>query len=147
MSDIFIMLVDDEEAFVNTMRKRLEKRKFKVATAFSGYDALEKLKKNQEIDVILLDVKMPGIDGIETLREIKRNNPLTEVIMLTAHATVESAIEGMKLGAFDYLLKPCEISQLIEKVKEGAEKKRKHEEKIREARLREVISDIENRMI
>jgi DNA-binding NtrC family response regulator len=83
-------------------------------------------------------VKMPGMDGIETLGEIKKKFPLVEVIMLTGHATVESAIEGMKRGAFDYLMKPCEIDQLVSKVKEAAAKKRQHEEKIMQARLRAI---------
>jgi len=78
------------------------------------------------------------MDGIETLGEIKKKFPLVEVIMLTGHATVESAIEGMKLGAFDYLMKPCEIDQLVSKVREAAAKKRQHEEKIMQARLKEI---------
>jgi DNA-binding NtrC family response regulator len=86
-----------------------------------------------------LDVKMPGIDGIETLRLIKAGYPLTEVIMLTAHATIESAIEGMKLGAFDYLMKPCDMDQLMTKVGEATQKKRDHEEKIREALVKEAL--------
>jgi len=94
----------------------------------------------QDIEVVLLDVKMPGMDGIEVLREIKKKHPLIEVIMLSGQATVESAIEGMKLGAFDYLLKPCEMDQLISKVKEAAAKKREHEEKIIEARVKEITS-------
>jgi DNA-binding NtrC family response regulator len=88
--------------------------------------------------VVILDVKMPGMDGIETLREIKRNHPLVEVIMLTGHATVETAIEGMKLGAFDYLMKPCDIDLLVAKVSEAAARKRKQEEKILEARIKEI---------
>jgi len=90
--------------------------------------------------VVILDVKMPEMDGIDTLREIKRNFPLTEVIMLTGHATVETGIEGMKLGAFDYLMKPCDIENLLAKVKKSAAKKRSHEEKIIAARLKEITS-------
>ena len=137
----FVMLVDDETAFVETMTKRLEKRNLRIISAYGGDEALETLKKNQNIDVIILDVKMPGMDGIETLREIKKLSPLTEVVMLTAHATVESAIEGMKQGAYDYLMKPCNIDQLMEKVEEAANKKRDHEEKIREARVKETLSE------
>jgi DNA-binding NtrC family response regulator len=80
------------------------------------------------------------MDGIETLREIKRQFPLVEVIMLTGHATVESAIEGMKQGAFDYLMKPCEIETLVSKVEAAAAKKRAHDEKIEEARIKEILS-------
>jgi len=135
-----IMLVDDETPFVDTMTKRLNRRDLQVAPAYSGKEALEKLKHFPEIEVVILDVKMPEMDGIETLREIKRNFPLTEVIMLTGHATVETGIEGMKLGAFDYLMKPCDIDNLILKVKEAAAKKRSHEEKIIAARLKEITS-------
>jgi len=135
-----VLLVDDEVPFVETMTKRLAKRDLQVISAFSGNEALEKLKEISDIEVVILDVKMPGMDGIETLREIKRNFPLTEVIMLTGHATVETGIEGMKLGAFDYLMKPCDIENLLVKVKESAAKKRRHENKIIEARLKEITS-------
>ena len=140
MSEAFIMLVDDEIPFVETMTKRLEKRKLNIISAHSGQEALDKLSVNRNVDVVVLDVKMPGIDGIETLKEIKRNFPLMEVVMLTGHATVESAIEGMKQGAYDYLMKPCDIEQLMTKVKEATQKKRDHEERIRDAKVREAIS-------
>jgi len=135
-----ILLVDDEVPFVETMTKRLNRRDLEVVPAFSGKEALKKLKEISEIEVVILDVKMPEMDGIETLREIKRHFPLTEVIMLTGHATVETGIEGMKLGAFDYLMKPCDIDNLLAKVKEAAAKKRSHEEKIIAARLKEITS-------
>ncbi|MGA7144333.1 MAG: response regulator [Desulfobacterales bacterium] len=135
-----ILLVDDEAPFVETMTKRLSKRDLNIITAFSGEEALERLNNHRNTDVVILDVKMPGMTGIETLAKIRDQFPLTEVIMLTGHATVESAIEGMKLGAFDYLMKPCEIEQLMAKVQEAANKKRDHEEKIREARVREALS-------
>ncbi len=128
-----LLLVDDEKPFVEAIAKRLTKRDVNVILAFSGQEALERLEEHNNIEVVILDVKMPGTDGIEALRRIKGKYPLVEVIMLTGHATVESGIEGMKLGAFDYLMKPCEIEQLIHKVKEAAEKKRKHEDKIIEA--------------
>ena len=134
----FVMLVDDEPAFVETMTKRLGKRDLRVISAYSGPETLETLKKNHNVDVIILDVKMPGMDGIETLMEIKKVYPLTEVIMLTAHATIESAIEGMKRGAYDYLMKPCDIDVLMAKVHEAAARKRKQEAKIIEARLKEI---------
>jgi len=133
-----VMLVDDEVPFVDTMTKRLGKRDLDIVTAYTGHEALEKLKANEKVDVIILDVKMPGMDGIETLREIKKAHPLVEVIMLTGHATVETGIEGMKLGAFDYLMKPCDIEQLMAKVQEAKAKKRRHEEKITQARVSEI---------
>ncbi|MFO7560211.1 MAG: response regulator [Desulfobacterales bacterium] len=135
-----VLLVDDETAFVETMAKRLTKRDLNVAKAFSGEEAIAYLAKNDHIEVVILDVKMPGMDGNETLREIKKLYPLVEVIMLTGHATVESAIEGMKRGALDYLMKPCEMEQLMAKVDEAVSKKRRHEEKIAEARIKEIIS-------
>ena len=135
-----VMLVDDEVSFVNTMTKRLEKRNLRIIAAHSGEEALEMLDKNPNMEVVILDVKMPDMDGIETLREIKKASPLTEVIMLTGHGTMESAIDGMKLGAFDYLMKPCDIEQLVSKVEEAAKKKRETEEKIEEARKKETLS-------
>lgn len=138
MSLANLLLVDDEVPFVETMTKRLNRRDLEVIPAYSGDEALKKLKEHAEVEVVILDVKMPGMDGIETLREIKRQFPLVEVIMLTGHATVESAIEGLKMGAFDYLMKPSEIETLVSKVTEAAAKKRQHEEKIMQARVKEI---------
>ncbi len=140
MSIATIMLVDDEVPFVEAMTKRLKRRDLEVEQAFSGQEALDKLTEDSKTEVVILDVKMPGMDGIETLKAIKAKVPLVEVIMLTGHATVESAIEGMKLGAFDYLLKPCEMDHLIAKVSEAAAKKRQHEEKIINARIQEITA-------
>jgi DNA-binding NtrC family response regulator len=132
-----VLLVDDEASFVETLSKRIAKRDLKVATASSGSEALDKLKEGggaSGIDVVILDVKMPGMDGMETLAAIKQQHPNVEVIMLTGHATVESAIEGMKAGAFDYLMKPCEIDLLLAKIDKAVRKKRDHEEKILQAK-------------
>ncbi len=136
-----LLLIDDETDFLDAMARRLKKRNFDILTATSGIDALEVLGKNGEkIEVVILDVKMPGMDGIEILAEIKRKYPLIEVVMLTGHATVSSAIDGMKQGAFDYLLKPCNMDVLVEKVNEAAAIKRRHEEKIIEARMRDITT-------
>ncbi len=140
MTEPYIMLVDDEEDYVEAMAERLNNRNIKTITAFSGAEGLEKLKTNQNLDVIVLDVRMPGMDGHETLKQIKKTAPMTEVILLTGHATVESAIEGMKQGAFDYLMKPFEIEMLVGKVKAAAQKKREHEKKIEEAEKQETLS-------
>lgn len=140
MSTAVVLLVDDEVPFVEALTKRLTKRDLTVMSAFSGNEALEVLAKEPKIDIVILDVKMPGMDGIDTLREIKKGYPLVEVIMLTGHATVETAIDGMKLGAFDYLMKPCEIDKLMEKVKVARGKKSAHEEKIRQARISEIVT-------
>ena len=138
MSLAKVLFVDDEVPFVEALTKRLTKRDLEIVPAYSGDEALKKLVEQTAVEVVILDVKMPGMDGIAVLGEIKKKFPLVEVIMLTGHATVESAIEGMKLGAFDYLMKPCEIDQLVSKVGEAAAKKRRHEEKIMQARLREI---------
>jgi len=131
MAIAVVMLVDDEVPFVETMTKRLTKRNLTILSAFSGAEALEKLNQQRNVDVVVLDVKMPGMDGIETLREIKRAHPLVEVVMLTGHATVETAIEGMKLGAFDYLMKPVDIDDLLFKVQDAHKKKSLQEGRIR----------------
>ena len=135
-----ILLVDDEVPFVETMTKRLNRRGFDILSAYTGQDALDMLSNHREIDVVILDVKMSGMDGIQTLEEIKNRFPITEVIMLTGHATVESAIEGMKLGAFDYLMKPCDMDQLISKVESAVQRRRAHEDKIIQARMKEISS-------
>lgn len=136
-----ILLVDDETAFLDAMKRRLAKREFSVETAESGMDALEILEDKQgDIEVVILDVKMPGLDGIETLREIKRKYPMVEVVMLTGHATVGSAIEGMKLGAFDYLMKPADIDGFTNTIMAAAGKRRQQEQKIVEARLRAITA-------
>lgn len=137
MLSTHVLLVDDEVPFVDTMTRRLSKRNLTILAAHSGSEALDVLKR-KPVDVVILDVKMPGMDGIETLREIKKAHPLVEVIMLTGHATIETGIEGMKLGAFDYLMKPCDIEVLLAKVQEAKSKKASHEEKITHARIHEI---------
>jgi len=124
-----IMLVDDEVRYLETTGKLLSKKGYDVQTAASGPEALEKLTK-QNVHVVILDVKMPGMDGIATLKEIKKQFPSVEVIMLTGHATVESAIDGLKSGASDYLMKPAEINDLVAKAEEVFEKHQKIQEKI-----------------
>ena len=135
-----VLLVDDEAPFVAALTKRLSKRDLDIQPAYDGTEALEKLEQNRNLEVVILDVKMPGIDGIETLRRIKSAHPMIEVIMLTGHATVESAIEGMKLGAFDYLMKPCDIDELVAKVEQAATRRQAQEEKIIQARIKEIAS-------
>ncbi|HIJ56754.1 MAG TPA: response regulator [Deltaproteobacteria bacterium] len=138
MATIQLLLVDDEERFLNTTKILLEKRGIVTFTATNGADALKTMNEHR-IDVVILDVKMPGIDGLEVLRKTKQKHPLVEVIMLTGHATVESAVEGLKLGAFDYVKKPCDISDLIPKVNEAYDKKHAMEEKIRKALIDKII--------
>lgn len=134
-----LLLVDDEKRFLETTKKVLEKRGIETFTAIKGLDAMAILDQ-EKIDVVILDVKMPGLDGVEVLRRIKQKHPLVEVIMLTGHSTTESAVEGLKLGAFDYLIKPCEISALLDKVEEARTKKRAMEDKIRQTKIDKIIS-------
>ena len=136
--NITVLLVDDEVPFVDAMTRRLSKRNLNILAAYTGLQALDTISSDKKVDVVILDVKMPGMDGIETLREIKEKRPLIEVIMLTGHATVESGVEGMKLGAFDYLMKPCDIEQLMTKVRLAKDRKSEHEEKISQARIQEI---------
>jgi DNA-binding NtrC family response regulator len=127
---IRVLLVDDEQTFVETMQKRLAVRRFEVRVANSGPAALEELARDS-VDVVVLDVKMPGMDGIEAIRAIKEKHPLVEVILLTGHANLEASLEGMELGAFDYLLKPVGIDELVYKLEDAHRKKALQEEKIR----------------
>jgi DNA-binding NtrC family response regulator len=135
-----IMLVDDEVPFVETMAKRLGARDIDTLAAFSAEEALENLQANENIDVIVLDIKMPGMNGIDALKEIKKKSPLVEVIMLTGHASIELAIDAMKLGANDFLMKPFDIEELVLKIKTAAKKKQAHEEKIKEAFKQETLA-------
>ena len=122
MEEFKILVVDDEDDFRETIVKRLQKRKMSAQGAESGGKALE-LIEAEPFDVVVLDVKMPGLDGIDTLREIKKRKPLIEVILLTGHASMESGIEGMKLGAYDFVMKPANLEELIEKMRQAYEKK------------------------
>jgi len=132
MKNFKVLVVDDEKDFLEMTVKRMKKRNIECEGVESGEEAISKIQ-HEKFDVVLLDVKMPGMDGVETLREIKRIRPLTEVVMLTGHASVESGVEGMKLGAFDYLMKPIELDSLLEKLSDAYEKKVIHEEKIEKA--------------
>lgn len=138
MTNSTILLVDDEVAFVDAMSKRLGRRDMTVYKAYDGETALRILAENPGIEVVVLDVKMPVRDGLSVLRDIKRDFPLVEVIMLTGHATVESAIEGMQNGAFDYLMKPCSIDDLIEKVREAVVLYHRHDEEKTKTRIDEI---------
>jgi len=134
-----VLIVDDEQEFRDMTIKRLNKRNLQCEGAENGEQALECIKKG-DFDVVLLDVKMPGMGGVKTLQEIKRIKPLIEVVMLTGHASVESGIDGMKLGAFDYLMKPMELEPLLEKLKDAYEKKRIQQDKIEKAQFKKHMS-------
>ncbi|SHO49134.1 response regulator [Desulfopila aestuarii] len=117
-----ILLVDDEEEFIATLGQRLETRNLKVMAATSGERAIE-IVDSQDVDVIILDLAMPGMDGLEVLRRIKNGHPEAEIIMLTGHATIESTVEAMKLGAEDFLEKPVDMKELLEKIQEAKQKR------------------------
>ncbi|MGD8366826.1 MAG: response regulator [Desulfobacterales bacterium] len=135
MTDCRVLLVDDETDFLETIVKRLQKRNTTVAGVQSGFEALDLLQR-EEFDVVVLDVRMPGMDGIETLREIRKRFPLVEVVLLTGHANMEVAVEGMELGAFDYLMKPVDLDELLYKVQDAHKKKAIQEEKIRQIQIK-----------
>jgi two-component system, OmpR family, response regulator CpxR len=136
---IKVLLGDDEKEFTDVLAERLESRVFEVSKAFSGDEALA-LLRNKNIDVVVLDVLMPGKDGIATLQEMKLMKPIVEVIMPTDHGTVETAVEGMKLGAFDYLMKPTETRDLTEKLARAYKRKSEQEEKVRNAEVQRIMS-------
>ena len=143
MTLINLLLVDDERAFVEILSQRLEKRGFNVNFALSGREALDFLRSDvgeDGVDVVILDIKMPEMDGIEALEAIKKEWPLLEVIMLTGHGSVGSAIDAVKTGAFDYLMKPCDLDELVAKATAAANRKRDHESKILLARMKPYIS-------
>lgn len=129
MNKIQVMVVDDEPVFRDVLTKRLSRRMLEVSTAANGDEALDSLA-DREVDVVLLDVKMPGRDGIEICREIKRSHPLVEVIMLTGHADLSDAVTGMRLGAFDYLLKPVDADELVNKIEDAATRRYLQQDKI-----------------
>jgi DNA-binding NtrC family response regulator len=137
MDKVRALVVDDEQDFLETLVNRLQKRNIDATGARSGEEAIERMKE-KAFDVVILDVKMPGgMDGIETLREMKKMQPLAEVLLLTGHAAVETSVEGMKLGAFDYLLKPIKIEALMSKMAQAFERKSGHDQKIRAARIKQ----------
>ena len=123
MDTLRVLIVDDEDDFRETIVKRLNARKILAEGAASGILAL-KVLENKDFDVIVLDVKMPDMDGIETLRHIKKLKPEIEVIMLTGHASVEFGLKGMQLGAFDYVMKPAPLNELLDTISQAFNKKR-----------------------
>jgi DNA-binding NtrC family response regulator len=133
-----VLLVDDEKDFVEMLGLRLADAGEIVTSAFSGQECLTILEK-KEIDVVILDILMPGMDGIATLKEIKKRFPLVEVIMLTGHGTTESAVQGMKLGAFDYLLKPAHFGELTAKLEAARKRKDEQAERIRKAEVKLLL--------
>ena len=118
MKDYRILLVDDEDEFVDTLAERLQLRGYHAETVEDGEKALRIMEENCP-DLVVLDLKMPGLGGMEVLREIKKQGYKIPVILLTGHGSTKEGIEGMKLGAYDYLIKPIDIDELIEKMNEA----------------------------
>ena len=138
MTDAKILLVDDEEDFVSALSERLESRGMKVDTADNGIDAIEKADQ-MHFDAIILDIQMPGLDGIETLKKLHEKNPDLQIILLTGHATLEKGIEAMKLGAMDFLEKPADIEKLMNQIKEARTNKLLLTEKRMEEELEKIL--------
>ena len=136
MDSFSVLIVDDEVEFMETLVKRMRRRKVDAYGAVSGEQVLAHLSVKGG-DVVVLDVRMPEMDGIEILRAIKAEHPLVEVILLTGHASLTVAREGMGLGAFDYLMKPINIDELIYKLQDAYEKKKNKEKKLQQ--VKEVV--------
>ena len=118
---IKLLLVDDEEGFVNVIANRLGKRGIDTTKALNGTEAIQALR-GQDFDVTVLDLKMEDMDGIEVLKIFKKMVPAMPVIMLTGHGSERAAREGISYGAFDYLTKPCELGELVEKIRQAVQK-------------------------
>ncbi len=116
-----LLLVDDEEGYVSVLAKRLSKRNFQVKTALSGTEAI-RILRNESFDLAVLDLKMEGMDGIEVLKVFKAMEPQMPVIILTGHGSETAAREGMEYGAFDYVVKPCDLSELVERIRQACAK-------------------------
>ena len=114
-----LLLVDDEKGYIDVLANRLTRRNFRATKAYSGTEAIRVLRK-KDFEVVVLDLKMEDMDGVEVLRILKKMDPDLVVIMLTGHGSAEAAREGIKSGAFDYLTKPCEFGELVEKIKAAA---------------------------
>ncbi len=136
-----MMLVDDEKDFVEMLSLRLKENEEHIIAAYSGQECLDTLEKTP-VDVIILDVKMPGMNGIETLKQIKKSHPLVEVIMLTGHGTIQLAVEGMKMGAFDFLFKPADFDELTGKINKAREQKREQMERIQKAEAAMLLRQV-----
>lgn len=129
MTEFDVLLVDDEDRFLHTMGRLLTRLGYSLCTANGGPEALEMMSRH-DIQVVVLDVRMPGMDGLQVLKTIKQKYPLAEVIMLTGHATVDAAVDGLKSGAADYIMKPVDIETLTLKIDQSLEKRSLKKEKI-----------------
>ncbi len=138
MKESRILLVDDETVFTDNMTRLLTTRGYFVTAVNSGAAALEVLGE-KDFDVTVLDLKMPGMDGITTLKEIKKLGIFTQTLILTGHGSIDTALEAVKLGAYDYLTKPCEIDELVTKIEGAWEKKDKEEKRDTQEKIQKVV--------
>lgn len=136
---INLLIVDDEELFLVSMTKRLELRNFNVIAVNRGEKAIE-AARSSAIDVALVDLKMPGMNGEETLQALKKEHEWLEVVILTGHGSIDSAVQCAKDGAYSYLQKPCELDKLLEVLAEAYRKRMMNKMKIREDRMDELLS-------
>jgi len=139
MSKINLLVVDDEEEFLNYVVKRLEIRDFNVIGVTSGEEAIEAAKKNP-IDIALVDLKMPGIDGEETLKRLKEAHEWMEVVILTGHGSIDSAFECSKSGAYSYLQKPCDMETLLDTLKEAYMKRVMNKKNIQQKKMDQILA-------
>ena len=133
-----ILLVDDEEVFAKNMSKLLTNRGYQVTAVNGGQGAIQALE-GQSFDVVVLDLKMPGLDGIATLKEINRLGLSTQTLILTGHGSIDTALEAIKLGAYDFLTKPCEIDELVAKIEQAWERKDKTEKQEVQQKIKQVV--------
>jgi DNA-binding NtrC family response regulator len=135
---INILIVDDEEQFLNPIKRRLEVREFNVIAVNRGEKALG-AARNNPVDIALVDLKMPGIDGEKTLKALKKEHKWMEIVILTGHGSIESAIKCTKSGAYGYLQKPCELDELLEVLKDAYQKKVMNRKSIEEKKMQEIL--------
>ena len=133
-----VLLVDDEEEFVETLAERMRTRGMDVSTSNSGVNALQ-LVEDEDFDVVVLDLKMPGIDGLDALKRIKRRRPDIQVVLLTGYATVEKGVEAIKEGALEFLEKPVDLSSLTDAIHKAKATKMVLVEKETEERIKEIL--------
>lgn len=133
-----LLFVDDEVVFADNMSKLLTNRGYRVTTVYNGDEALGKLEES-DFDVVVLDLKMPGKDGLTTLKEIKERDLFTETLILTGHGAIDSALEATKIGAYDYLTKPCDIDELVAKIEDAKIKKTQEERSDLETKIKKIV--------
>lgn len=139
MTSTPILVIDDEHAFAEILAMRLSKRGFTVKTAADGKTGLQLLEGDETIEVVILDISMPGMDGIETMKAIKEKWPLVEIVMLTGQGTVHTAVESIKWGAFNYLIKPCAIEDLSACIQEAVKHRKNRQAKILDVRMKPYL--------